>query len=162
MTSMRLWTTVFLLVLLIIGQPMLYGRGQTAHAVTSGELSDAIAELRSGRREVEPDASKDDAGAHLAHLIRRSKPDQVDDNTIADIESLLDNSSDYIRFWAATSLGELGPRARMVLPKLLELLPKVDCLNGAITSASAVRVALMRIGGVNPPHPSCKNKVAGA
>jgi len=164
MTRTRLRITAFPLVLLIFGLPMLHGHGQTAHAVTSQELSDAIAELRSGSHEVEPNASKDDAGAHLAHLIRRAKPDQVDDKTIADIESLVDSSNDYIRFWAATSLGELGPRARMALPKLLELLPVVDCLDGTITSASAVRGALMRIGGVKPPFPSCKDprsRVAG-
>lgn len=134
---------------------------QTAHHLTAQELSLAIAELRSGKHEMEPDASKDDAGLHLAHLIRRTKPDQVDDRTIGDIESLLDSSDDYIRFWAATSLGELGPRAKIALPKLLALLPVVDCLNGAITSAGAVRQALMRIGALKPSMPSCPNRIAG-
>ena len=133
-------------------------RAQIARLVTSQELSAAIAELRSGKHEVEPDANKDDAGEHLAHLIRRTKPDQVDDRTIADIESLLDSSNDYIRFWAAAALGELGPRAKIALPKLLQLLPVVDCLQGDLTSASAVRRALMRIGAVKPPFPSCKNR----
>jgi hypothetical protein len=71
---------------------------QTAHPVTSENLSVAIAELRSGKHEVEPSDNRDDAAAHLAHLIRRTKPNQVDDRTIAEIESLLDSSNDYIRF----------------------------------------------------------------
>jgi hypothetical protein len=161
MTRTRLRITAILLVSLIFELPVPYGHGETPHAVTYQELSDAIAELGSGKHEVEPIASKDDAGAHLAHLIRRAKPDQIDDKTIADIGSLLDSSNDYIRFWAATSLGELGPRARIAIPKLLKLLPVVDCLNGTITSASAVRLALMRIGGLRPPVPSCKDRVAG-
>ena len=126
------------------------------HPVTSQELSAAIEELRSGKHEVQPDANKDDAGLHLVHLLRRSRPDQVDDRTIADIESLLDSSDDYIRFWAAASLGELGPRAKVALPKLLKLLPVVDCIRGDLTSAGAVREALMKIGNVKPPFPSCK------
>jgi len=138
-----------------------YCHGETHHAVTSQELSDAIAELGSGNHEVEPNASKDDAGVHLAHLIHLAKPDQIDDKTIADIGSLLDSPNDYIRFWAATSLGELGPRARMAIPKLLALLPAVDCLNGAITSASAVRLALVRIGKLRPPIPACNDRIAG-
>ena len=72
----------------------------------------------------------------------------------------MDSSNDYVRFWAATSLGELGPRAKIAVPKLLELLPLVDCLGGTITSASAVRLALMRIGAVKPPFPSCKDHEA--
>jgi hypothetical protein len=134
---------------------------QAHHLATPQDLSGAIAELRSGMHEVEPDASKDDAGAHLAHVIRRIKPEQVDDKTIADIESRLESSDDYIRFWAATSLGELGPRAKIVVPQLLKLLPVVDCLNGPITSATAIRLALRRIGAAPPPLPNCPGRISG-
>ncbi|MCU1249778.1 MAG: hypothetical protein JWQ49_2807 [Edaphobacter sp.] len=164
MRARRLKSTLVLIALTCISPLNDLARAQTAHPVTSQDLSVAIAELRSGKHEVEPNANEDDAGARLAHLIRRTKPDQIDDRTIADIESLLDSSNDYIRFWAARSLGELGPRAKIALPKLLELLPVVDCLDGTITSASAVRGALIRIGGVKPPFPSCKDhrsRVAG-
>lgn len=136
---------------------------QGAHCVSPQELSAAIAELGSGKHQVEPDANKDDAGQHLAHLIRRCKPEQIDDENFARISSLLDSPSDYIRAYAAVSLGELGPRARASIPKLLEKLSAADCLNGAITSASAIRLALMRIGA-KPPFPSCKDyriRVAG-
>jgi hypothetical protein len=158
MGARRLKYTFGLIAMTFISSLSALARAQIARLVTSQELSAAIAELRSGKHEVEPDANKDDAGEHLAHLIRRTKPDQVDDRTIADIESLLDSSNDYIRFWAAASLGELGPRAKIALPKLLQLLPVVDCLQGDLTSASAVRRALMRIGAVKPPFPSCKNR----
>jgi hypothetical protein len=164
MGARRLKSILVLVALTCISPLDDLARGQTAHPVTSQDLSVAIAELRSGKHEVEPNANQDDAAAHLAHLISRTKPNQVDDTTIADIESLLDSSNDYIRFWAATSLGELGPRAKIALPKLLELLPVVDCLDGTITSASAVRGALMRIGAVKPPYFSCKDhrsRVAG-
>jgi hypothetical protein len=157
----RLKFILLLVALIFISRSGRWACAQTARPPTSQELTLAIAQLRSGKHEVEPNANKDDAGAHLAHLIRRTQPDRIDDRTIADVESLLESRDDYIRFWAATSLGELGPRAKIAAPKLLELLPVVDCLDGAITSASAVRLALKRIGSKAPPPPACPNRVAG-
>jgi hypothetical protein len=152
--------------LVLIGLLFIESTNSTTHAQvhrpgTSQDLLAAIADLRSGKHEVEPDASKDDAGTHLAHVIRRIRPEQVDDKAVADIESLLGSSDDYIRFWAATSLGELGPRAKIVVPELLKLLPVVDCLNGPITSATAIRLALKRIGTTPPPLPACQDRISG-
>ncbi len=76
---------------------------QVVRPVTSQELSAAIAQLRSGEHEVERNANRDDAGQHLARLIRLSKPDQIHDETISEIESLLDSPDDYIRAYAACS-----------------------------------------------------------
>jgi hypothetical protein len=96
MRARRLKSTLVLIALACISPLNDLARAQTAHPVTSQDLSVAIAELRSGKHEVEPNANEDDAGARLAHMIRRTKPDQIDDRTIADIESLLDSSNDYI------------------------------------------------------------------
>jgi hypothetical protein len=153
MCTRRLKSTLLPVALMFISPLGRSACAQTVHPPTSQELTLAIAELRSGKHEVEPNANKDDTGAHLAHLIRRAQPNRVDDRTIADVEFLLDSPDDYIRFWAATSLGELGPRAKIAAPKLLELLPVVDCLDGAITAASAIRFALKRIGTRAPRPP---------
>jgi hypothetical protein len=161
MRAQRL-TVILLFIALRCMSPLSYAAySQTASQVTPEQLSAAIAELQSGKHEVVADASKEDAGLHLAHLIRRTKPNQVDDRTVAEIESLLASSDDYIRFWAATSLGELGPRAKIAVPELLKLLPVVDCINGPITSATAIRLALKRIGATPPPVPACPGRISG-
>jgi hypothetical protein len=161
MRTDRLKCTLVLIGLLFIESRNGSACARTQRPATPQNLSAAIAELRSGKHEMEPDASKDDAGLHLAHVIRRVKPDQVDDKSIADIESLLESSDDYIRFWSATSLGELGPRAKMAVPRLLKLLPVVDCLNGPITSETAIRLALKRTGVTPPPLPACQDRISG-
>lgn len=117
------------------------------------QLHETIRKVRAGKTvDVRTDAAR-----HLADLTRRVNPKKVDDKTVADIVSLLNIPDDSVRYWVATALGSLGPRAKIAVPKLEELLPKADCLNGAITSASAIRYALIRMG-VKPPPPSkgCK------
>ena len=85
MRAQRLRIVLIFIALACISPLSKAAHSQAAHSVTPQELSAAIAELRSGKHEVEADASKDDAGAHLAHLIRRTNPDQVNDRTVAGI-----------------------------------------------------------------------------
>jgi hypothetical protein len=59
-----------------------------------------------------------------------------------------------------TALGNLGPVAKSAVPKLQEMLPKADCINGAITSASGIRYALIKMGIKPPPRPKC-GRIAG-
>ena len=75
---------------------------------------------------------------------------------MADITSLLDSPDDSVRFWVAAALGNLGPAAKAAAPKLLAMLPKADCINGAITSASGIRYALTKMGIKPPPPPKCE------
>jgi hypothetical protein len=65
---------------------------------------------------------------------------------------MLDSPDDSVRYWVATALGNLGPTAKAAVPKLQEMLPKADCINGAITSASGIRYAQIKMG-IKPPPP---------
>jgi hypothetical protein len=92
---------------------------------------------------------------NLADFTRSIDPKKVNDTTLREIVSLLNTNDDSVRFWVAGSLGNLGPRARIAVPTLLNLLRKVDCLEGDLTSAGAIRLALTRIGQTPPPKPKC-------
>ena len=96
-----------------------------------------------------------DAAEHLAELTRKIDPKKVNDKALADLVSLLDMPDEPTRFWVAASLGNLGPRARIAIPRLRKILKEVDCLPGAVTSADAIRHALTRIG-VRPPPSNCE------
>jgi hypothetical protein len=80
---------------------------------------------------------------------------------VTDITSLLDSLDDSVRYWVAVALGNLGPAAKAAVPKLEEMLPKADCINGAITSASGIRYALINMGVKPPTSPECRGRVAG-
>jgi hypothetical protein len=134
---------------------LLFGTAKaTGDHVSIKQLTETMAKIRSGKTPV----ARDEAAEHLAKLTRGINPNKVDDKTIADIASLLDGSADSVRYWLAASLGNLGPRARMAAPKLLEVLAEVDCLRGDKTSASGIRFALTQMGITPPPLPVCDNK----
>lgn len=119
-------------------------------ALLNAKLEEAIADVRMS---VSP-MQRSEAAEHLADLTHRAKPNSVDDKTIADMVSLLDIPDDSVRGWTAAALGQLGRRARAAAPKLLALLPQVDCLDGDLTSAAAIRPALEKMGVKVPQEPS--------
>jgi hypothetical protein len=95
------------------------------------------------------------AAQHLAQLVNPNNAHEISDGTIHEMEGLLDSPQDSIRYWTARALGNLGYRGKSAVPKLLELLPKADCLNGSKTSASGIRFALTQFGVVPPPPANC-------
>lgn len=100
------------------------------------------------------------AAEHLAFLTQKINGREVTHTLVSDITSLLDSPDDSVRYWVATALGNLGPAAKAAAPKLEAMLPKADCINGAITSASGIRYALIKMGIKPPPPPKC-NPIAG-
>ena len=93
------------------------------------------------------------AAAHLALLSKQVDPQTVDDQTFSEMVSLLDVHDDTVRAWAATSLGNLGQRAKPAIPKLLRLLSQAEPSAGSLTLADVIRYQLKRLG-VNPsPSP---------
>jgi HEAT repeat protein len=100
------------------------------------------------------------AAEHLARLTRQIGGNEVTEALVTDITSLLDSPDDSVRYWVATALGNLGPAAKAAAPKLEAMLPKADCINGAITSASGIRYALLKMGIKPPPPPKC-DRIAG-
>jgi hypothetical protein len=116
-----------------------------------GQLSETMAKIRNGKTST----SRTEAAEHLATLTRGLNPKKVDDSTLIEMLSLLDTQEDSVRAWVAASLGHLGPRAKVAVPRLLKLLPEVDCLRGSLTSAPAIRLALKRMGETPPPPSKC-------
>jgi len=115
------------------------------------QLTKTIAKVRTG----ESSNARTEAAEHLADLTRGIDPKLVDKGTIADLASLLDVSEDSVRGWVADCLGNLGPRAKMAVPKLLKILPEVECLNVSMSSDGDIRFALKRMGVTPPPPPKC-------
>lgn len=121
-------------------------------AIELKQIQDAIPQVAAMKGQY---LDQTDTGKHLAELTKKINPNKVDDRTLENLESLLDSTDDLVRYWGAISLGNLGPRAKPAVPKMLKVLTKVDCLNGAITSADGIRFALKHIGVESPPYPDC-------
>jgi hypothetical protein len=120
------------------------------------ELRDTIVKVRT--RSLAPwTMTRTEAARRIESLTRRLAPTDVDDQTLSELISLLDTSDDSVRAWVAASLGNLGARARPVIPRLLAILPEVDCVPLAgLNSAGFVRMAISRMGVMPPPEPDCK------
>jgi len=116
------------------------------------QLSKTMAKVRTGSTS----AIRDEAAEHLAGLTGGIDPNQVDDKTVADLVSLLDQPVG--RYWVARCLGNLGTRAEIAIPKLQRLLPKEDCLRVGKSAAGGIRLALTQMRVTPPPPPNCEAK----
>jgi HEAT repeat protein len=119
------------------------------------QIKETMAKVRSDKT-VE---ARTEAAERLASLTQKITTKEVTEALVTDITSLLDSPDDSVRYWVATALGNLGPTAKAAVPKLQEMLPRADCINGAITSASGIRYALIKMG-IKPPPPKC-GRIAG-
>jgi len=120
------------------------------------EIKETMAKVRSDKT---VDA-RTEAAQHLAGLTQKISSKEVTEPLVTDITFLLDSPDDSVRYWVSTALGNLGPAAKAAVPKLEEMLPKADCINGAITSASGIRYALIKMG-IKPPPPLKCGRIAG-
>ena len=120
------------------------------------QIKETMAQVRSDKT---VDA-RTEAAERLANLTRKISSKEVTEALVTDMTSLLDSPDDSVRYWVAMALGNLGPAAKAAVPKLQEMLPKADCTNGAITSASGIRYALIKMGIKPPPPPKC-GRIAG-
>jgi hypothetical protein len=114
----------------------------------NSKLQAAIASVHSAKSA----RARHDAAEQLLILTSKSHPATVTDSTVADLIGLLDEPDDSVRAFVAGALGNL--HAKAAIPKLLALLPTVDCLEGTLTSARPIRSALERMGVKPPPAPS--------
>lgn len=129
-----------------------------SYAMPKGDLNKQLLETTAKVRDGKTGNARTDAAERLATLTRGISPNKVADATLTEMVSLLDTEEDSVRLWVAVALGNLGPRAKVAVPKLLKILPEVDCLRGSLTSAPAVRLALKRMGEKVPPEPNCEGK----
>ncbi|MFI4968351.1 MAG: hypothetical protein ACHQAU_06435 [Gammaproteobacteria bacterium] len=125
-----------------------YSRDET---VSLKQVQEAVTQVATMKDQV---LWQSGTGPNLDNLTKRIDPKKVDDKTLEDMESLLDSDNDLIRYWGAIAIGNLGPRAKPAIPKLLKVFHTVDCLNGPITSANAILYAFEHIG-VKSPERTC-------
>jgi HEAT repeat protein len=119
------------------------------------QFAGTIARIRTG----ETSTIRVNNARNLADFTRSIDPKKVNDATLREIVSLLNTDNDVgVLAWVAGALGNLGPRARIAVPMLLDLLRRADCVEGDLRSAGAVRIALTRIGEAPPPEPECTFK----
>lgn len=101
-----------------------------------------------------------DAAERLAKDVQKLSNSENKDALVIDLIDLLDSSDDSVRYWIAISIGNMGAAAKAAIPKLEAMLPQADRINGAITSASGIRYALIKMG-VKLPPPSKHEVIAG-
>jgi hypothetical protein len=148
---LRHWSKVQLLASLIALGFLALGAAKAAgDPKLNAQLEETITKVRTEKSLM----ARIDQAEHLAELTHGVNPKSVDDQTVGDMVSLLDDPDDAVRLWVAGALGHLGRRAKVAAPKLLALLPEADCLQGDLTSAAAIRPALKRMGVKPPPPPS--------
>ncbi len=128
----------------------------SGESVRMGQIRVTMELVRSGKTV----DTRTQAAEHLASLTQKVSSNEVTETLVADLTSLLDSPDDSVRYWVAWALGNLGPAAKAAVPKLEEMLPKADCLNGVITSASGIRYALFKMGIKQPPRPKCVTDAA--
>jgi hypothetical protein len=110
-----------------------------------------IEKIRSG----ETLTARADAAKKLADQVRYLSDQQITESLVTDITSLLDLPDDAVRFYVAMALANIGPGAKSAVPKLEELLPAAECLDGVITSAGGIWWALIRMHVKIPESPKC-------
>jgi hypothetical protein len=97
---------------------------------------------------------------HNMMVLREEKRiEEIEDGTIGELVSLLDDGSDAVRSWTAGTLGLLGPRARIAIPALQRALKRIEDENRRLVegeqftvrgpdSEAAIQLALRRISGL--------------
>jgi hypothetical protein len=102
---------------------------------------------------IETSAIKNEPSVNARTEDARKLADQVHRNELAvsdaDIQLLVDMLSDRddsVRYWIAMALGYVGPRAQPAVTALEKALQEMQCVHGSKTSASAIRLALTKIG----------------
>ncbi len=150
-------TSIVLLVIanVLLLPPLFAMTSAKSNSMLLSQIKKGIIEVRDGAPH---SVARSNAAEHLASLTKHIDPSAIDDVTLGDLIALLDIPDDAVRAWVAGALGYIGPRAHAAVPKLLKILPEVDCVQleqMGLTSAQPIRYALKRIDGKEPPPPVC-------
>jgi HEAT repeat protein len=119
------------------------------------EISERVAQIQSAS---DP-SMRIDRAAHLAEYIASRGPldvANVEAPVVDDMAGLLEDNADLVRFYAAASLGFLGPSARRAIPALEKALERREGERGivsgqprvftsAVSSVQAICAALTKI-----------------
>jgi len=141
------------LVVVCLSLPIVTGTGLANGASElANQIEKSVAKVRSAKSV----NARTEAAEKLANLTQKFHDKEITETAVADITSLLDSPDESVRYWVAMALGNLGPAAKSAAPKLEEMLPEAECLDGTITSASGIRYALTKMGIKLPPPPKCE------
>jgi hypothetical protein len=143
-----------LLSVFVVVASLFFGGASAENSILNRQLEELVAKIPIERTH----GARAATSQHLAQLTRSIDPENVDDKALGAMVALLDSPDDAVRAWVAVALGNLGPRAKLAIPKLLSVLPQSDCLYESLSSAPAIRVAIAKIGGSPPPPPNCAGK----
>lgn len=139
---------------LVAALALTYAGGAAAQSIDD-EIAARLAQIQSAS-----DASiRIDRAAHLAEYIASRGPldvANVEAPVVDEMAELLDDNADLVRFYAAASLGFLGPTARRAIPALEKALERREGERGivagqptvfsaALSSAQAICLALTKI-----------------
>ena len=130
-----------------------------ATAAAAQSIDDEIAERVAQIQSASDTGMRIDRAAHLAEYIASRGPldvANVEAPVVDDMAALLEDNTDLVRFYAAASLGFLGPSARRAIPALEKALERREGERGivsgqprvfptAVSSAQAICAALTKI-----------------
>lgn len=150
MRMLRLKRTMIGAGLLVLLFPLV-GRANTKEDINK-QLLDAITTIRKAKTP----AARYKAAQGLGAITYEKDCSSVDDKTIQALISLLDIEDDGVRMWVASDLGDIGPRAKAAVPKLISILSVSDSMTWDHSSAATIPIALKRMG-VDPPLRNCNH-----
>jgi hypothetical protein len=145
---MRYLHGVFLLACGICG----VHRAEAVRPMITANLADIIYLVGKGKTVT----IRTNAAQKLATLAHDMPQKDISHETLTAIITLMDSPEDSVRYWIARSIGNLGNRGKIAIPKLKESLVLADCLPGTKTSASGIRFALSQLDVAQPPHADCE------
>jgi len=128
----------------------------TAEAKGSGEC--AMHNLSRDLHAIEllpPSNNRFERLSDLGVYLRQSGNDCITDDDINTLSRLVRDPDDSIRFVAALIVGNIGSRARRVVPVLMTSLNERPCSTGSLSSSVAIRIALQKIGDTSE-KPRCE------
>ena len=128
---------------------------EVARASTNHDINQQLRSAVLTVRRMKTLASRRSAAEHLAAVTNERDCRTVNAETIRSVVSLLDINDDIVQMWVAASLGDIGPRAKIAVPKLLSILSVSDCKMWDLSSAASIPVALKKMGEIPPPR-NCK------
>ncbi len=117
-----------------------------ARTTTMSGISDYIVKIRAEKSIT----LRTQYAEELSDSIGKGEQTNITDADIDMLADMMADKDDSVRYWIAASLGLIGPRAKRALPQLEKAYREIACVIASKTSASAIRLAIPRIGGSIP------------